>query len=83
MQSAPNSIGRAKTVLVSGDGVHAVTTSVAVRATEADGPPRVCFVGPGAFSDSAAQHITEIVVRLWIASSKAFAFLERISTSHS
>jgi hypothetical protein len=62
MQAAPKSIGRAKTVLLGGDGVRAVITSVVVRATEADRSPRVCFIGPGAFSDSSAQHIMDVVV---------------------
>ena len=62
MQAAPKSIGRAKTVLVGDDGVHAVITNVVVRATEANRSPRVGFVGPGAFSDSASQHVTDVVV---------------------
>jgi len=62
MQTAPKSIGRAKTVLVGGDGVHAVITSVVVRATESDGSPRVRFLGPGVFGESAAQYITYVVV---------------------
>ena len=57
------SIGRAKTVIVSGHGEHAaaVVSSVIVRAYDDALDPRVRFTGPVAFHWSTAAHVLKVV----------------------
>ncbi len=64
MPASEATIGHAKTVLVFGDNeqARAVVSSVVVRLCESDCQERVRFIGPVAFEESTARHISEMLL---------------------
>jgi hypothetical protein len=64
MRAVPRAIGRARTVLVFGEGetVKAVVSEVVVRIRRYDRRRRLTFRGPSAFATQPASHLNEVLV---------------------